>query len=198
MNTDAIIPLLLTYRYWILFPLTFIEGPIISLIAGLFVANGTLSLLPTYIILCLGDIVPDTLYFGVGTLGRSADFLSRYLHRFGFSEKRLLSIERLWQQHTFKSVLFSKWAYGLSTPLLMTAGLAKIPVGTFLRIVIPVVLIQYAILLMIGYEFGSSYAIINTYIQDAGWLVAIGVIVFLVLYFFVSQHVKRVFLRESR
>ncbi len=198
MNIDAVIPLLLAYRYWILFPLAFIEGPIVSLIAGLFVAKGTLSLLPTYILLCLGDIVPDTLYFGIGILGRSANFLSRYLHRFGFSEKRLLSIERLWQQHTLKSVLLSKWAYGLSTPLLMTAGLAKIPIGKFLRFVIPVVLTQYAILLMIGYEFGTSYIMIGAYIQDAGWLVALIVIIFLTAYFFVSQHAKRALLRESQ
>jgi len=196
MITASPLALLTAYRYWILFPLAFIEGPVISLIAGLFVAQGTLSPLPTYAILCLGDIIPDMLYFGIGRLSHSVRFLSYFVRRFGFSGERLIAVEHLWQRHTFKSVLIAKWAYGLSTPLLMTAGLARLSTKKFILHIIPIVLTQYAILLVVGYYFGSSYQVINTYIQDAGWFIAIAVVIFIILYFYASRYAKRLFFRN--
>lgn len=194
----SVFPLLMAYRYWILFPLAFIEGPIVALIAGLFVSKGTLSIVPTYIILCFGDFIPDVLYFGLARLSHHSGFFVRYLHRFGFSKERISAIEHLWQHHTFKSALIAKWAYGMSTPLLMTAGLSRLPARKFLRTIIPIIMTQYAILLVIGYYFGSSYQMISTYIQNAEWLIAIGVIVFLVAYFFVARSAKKALLRDTK
>lgn len=189
--------LLHTYRYWVLFPLAFFEGPIISLIAGLFVSQGYLEVIPTFIILSLGDIIPDILYYGIGRLSHRANFLARYGHRFGIGKDRLAAIERLWHRHTFKSVLFSKWAYGMSTPLLLSAGLARVPTGKYISSVIPIVLTQYAALLAVGYYFGSSYQLISAYIQDAGWVIAGGVVIFIIIYFFVARSAKRELLRET-
>lgn len=198
MISASPVALLLAYRYWILFPLAFIEGPIVALIAGLFVSHGELSLLPTYIILCLGDIVPDVLYFGIGRLSHNTNFLKRYGPRFGITSLRLSALEHLWHTHTFKSVLLSKWAYGMSTPLLMTAGLARLPVRKYVIRIIPIAMTQYAILLVIGYYFGSSYRIISTYIEEAGWLVAAGIVIFVIIYFFASRYAKRVLLRDIK
>lgn len=197
MTPASLLALLHTYRYWVLFPLAFFEGPIIALIAGLFVSQGYLEAFPTYIILSLGDIVPDTLYYWIGRLSHQANFLARYGHRFGISKDRLHAIEQLWQRHTFKSVLFSKWAYGMSTPLLLSAGLARVPAKKYISYIVPIVLMQYAVLLVIGYYFGSSYQLISMYVKDAGWVIAAGVVIFLVIYFIVARSAKRKLLRET-
>jgi len=190
--------LLLAYRYWILFPLALVEGPVVSIIAGLLVAHGTFALLPTFIIIFLGDSIPDALFYVIGRLSHRGNFLKRFGHRFGITEHRLAAMERLWQHHTAKSVMLSKWAYGLSTPLLLSAGLVRLPARKYFSYVVPLAMAQSAALLAIGYYFGSSYQIISKYIEGAGWIISAGVAVFLFIYFFASRYAKRTFLQETK
>lgn len=190
--------LLIAYRYWILFPLAAVEGPIIAVIAGWLVSRGMLQFLPTFIILFFGDFLPDLFYFWVGHKMHRMEFIARYGVRFGITSTQLQSIEYLWHSHTLKSALFSKWAYGMSTPLLMSAGFSKLPLRSFLSAIIPVIFFQYLILLIVGYYFGSSYQVVSRYLQGAEWVVALGVLLFIVLYLFVTRFIKQKFLRSTQ
>lgn len=196
MNTP-LLALLLAYRYWILFPLAFIEGPVVALAAGWFVSLGYLNIVPTFIILLFGDLAPDTLYFWIGHWVHKANFLQRYGPRVGITEHRLKGIEHLWHTHTFKSALLAKWAYGMSTPLLMSAGLARLPTKKFLPYVTFITAVQYAVMLAAGYYFGSSYLMISRYIQNAEWIVAGVVLLLLFAYFFVSRYARRSLLKNT-
>ncbi len=197
MSSVSLVSLLLKYRYWILFPAAAIEGPVVAIIAGFFVSLGYLQPLPSYIILLFGDIIPDTFYYWLGHLSHQVNFLKRHGHRVGITENRLKTIEHLWQRHTFKSALLSKWAYGMSTPLLMSAGLARLSLKKFLLSVVSITIIQYGLLMIGGYYFGSSYQLLNTYIKDAGLVVAAVVVVLLAVYFLASRYAKRVLLRDT-
>ena len=198
MISASPVALLLAYRYWILFPLALVEGPVVSIIAGLLVARGTFALIPAYTIIFLGDAIPDALYYMFGRLSHRGDFLRRHGHRFGITEHRLAAMEHLWQHHTAKSVMLSKWAYGLSTVLLISAGLVRLPSRKYFSYVVPLAMAQSAVMLTIGYYFGSSYQIISRYIEGAGWIVAAGVVIFLVIYFFASRYARRIFLQETK
>lgn len=198
MLTASPVALLLAYRYWILFPLALVEGPVVSIIAGLLVSHGTFALVPTFIILFLGDAIPDALYYSIGRLSHRGNFLKRHGHRFGITEHRLAAMERLWRHHTAKSVMLSKWAYGLSTALLLSAGLVRLPARKYFSYVVPLAMAQSAALLAIGYYFGSSYQLVSKYIEGAGWIVAAGVVIFLVIYFFATRYAKRTFLQDTK
>lgn len=198
MFSASPLPLLLTYRYEILFPLALVEGPIVSILAGMLVAHGTLSLVPTYVILFLGDALPDALYYLIGRWSGRTKFLERFGKRFAITEHRLAAIEHLWQHHTHKSVMLSKWAYGLSTPLLISAGLVRLPARKYFASVVPLALAQSAVLLTVGYYFGASYLAISKVIKGAGWIVAVGVAIFLTIYLVIGQYVKRSFLKETK
>jgi len=198
MISASPIALLLAYRYWILFPLALVEGPVVSIIAGLLVSRGIFALVPAYIIIFLGDALPDSIYYVIGRLSHRRNFLKRFGHRFGITEHRLAAMEYLWQHHTAKSVMLSKWAYGLSTVLLISAGLVRLPYRKYFSYVVPLAMAQSAVMLAIGYYFGSSYQIISKYIEGAGWIVAAGVVIFLVIYFFASWYAKSIFLQDIK
>ncbi|MFA5272648.1 MAG: hypothetical protein WC353_00635 [Candidatus Peribacter sp.] len=198
MLSASPIALLLAYRYWILFPLALVEGPMVSIIAGLLVSQGIFALVPAYTIIFLGDSLPDTLYYIAGRLSHKGNFLKRYGHRFGITEHRLAALEYLWQHHTVKSVMISKWAYGLSTVLLLSAGLVRLPSRKYFSYVVPLAMAQSAALLALGYFFGSSYLVISKYIEGVGWIVTAGIVVFLVMYFFASRYAKRTFLQATK
>ena len=190
MDQSGIIQLLMHYRYLILFPLAAFEGPIISLFAGILVSLGYFNPFIAYIILLLGDLVPDTIYYYVGRHGNSKTFLAKHGHKVGITEKRFETIEYLWKEHGFKTMFMSKLAYGLSTPFLITAGLSGMTLGRFYLFTIPVTVIQYAAFMLLGFYFGSSYEIISQYFKSAEIVIAGLAIVAIAAYYFFSIYMK--------
>lgn len=170
--------LLLKYRYWVFFPLSLVEGPIVAMTAGFFIHLGYLSILPSYVLLILGDFVPDSICYLVGRYNHRS--LEKHLARSTFLSKNLNRIENLWHKHTFKTMLFTKLAYGLSLPLLIISGKAKLPYKIFVRAALLVSFAQYAIFLTIGYYFGKSYELWGRYVKYTGiGITIIGVILVL-------------------
>ena len=49
----------------------------------------------------------------------------------------------------------------------------------------------------VGYFFGASYATLSSVIGYAGWIVAAGVAIFIVLYFLLLRFTKNVFLKQT-
>src|ERR1700679_3523723 len=66
---DHIIYLLTQYRYFILFPLAIVEGPILAVVAGFLCINGFLNLFIVYPIIVLGDIIGDSIVYMFGRWG---------------------------------------------------------------------------------------------------------------------------------
>ena len=71
---------LIRYKYQVIFPIAVFEGPIITLICGFLLSLGYLSLIPTLIIVFLGDVISDTFLFGVGRYGRKIVEKIKFLH----------------------------------------------------------------------------------------------------------------------
>ena len=190
MNSEFILSLLLAYKYWIFFPLALLEGPILALAAGFLISVGFFNPIPVFLLLFLSDAIRDTLYYYMGHFGKGMKFITRNAHRVGFTDARIIAVEKLWHRHTFKAVVLSKWALGLSTPLLAFAGFSKVPVKKYFLYCIVVAGANYAFLLTLGYEFGQSYTILIRYVEYGGLIVAAGVALFIAAYMFVL-HIAR-------
>jgi membrane protein DedA with SNARE-associated domain len=189
----ALITILLKYRYLILFPLAAFEGPIVAFAAGFLISMGYLNIFAAYGIVLLGDFIPDGIYYYIGRFGHEKEYVARFGKKFGITESRFKMIEKLWHEHGFKAMFFSKLAYGLSTPFLITAGLAKVPVRKFFSYAVPITMINYALMLGLGYYFGNSYSAISKYIKGASVLIAIAGVMLFAGYFFFMRFVKKTF-----
>lgn len=160
------------YRYILVFISAAIEGPLVAIFVGFLISLGQLSLLPTYIILLFGDIIPDTFYYYVGLLGNRWSVAERYGKYLNISDAHLKTLSHLMHNHGGKTMALGKLAYGLSTPILISAGLVKLPLKRFLSYVIPVTIVQYAVFLTLGYYFGSSYVALKHYFAYAEFVIA--------------------------
>lgn len=197
MSLDAVIPLVVEYRYWILFPLACFEGPLVSIIIGFLAAGGYFNPFLAYAILVLGDMVPDTGYYFVGRWGHKASFIARYASKVGITEVRFAVIDRLWHKHPGKTMWTSKLAYGLSTPFLVSAGLTGMPLGKFLWYAVPITLVQYALLMAIGYFFGSSYALVSKAFSGIEIVIA-ALVVGGGLYYLLTRFMRSRLLKEEK
>ncbi|MCX6813212.1 MAG: hypothetical protein NTV77_01855 [Candidatus Azambacteria bacterium] len=181
---EYIVLLLTKYGYFILFPLAAIEGPIVSLVVGFLIYLGYLKFLPAYVILLLGDLIPDTIYYYIGRFGSERKFMEKY-------GPRLNLIKKLWQEHGRKTMFLSKLAYTLSVPFLISAGLVKMPYRKFISYAFPVTLFQYGVIMAIGYFLGHSYKLAEQYIEYAYMIVAAVLIIFIISYVFVVKYTRR-------
>ncbi|MEK7150920.1 MAG: VTT domain-containing protein [Patescibacteria group bacterium] len=178
---DTIPQLLMAYGYALLFPIAIIEGPIISIIAGLLVAGGFLNLYITYGVLIFGDLVGDTLYYSIGRYGGNY-FVKRWGWLLNIDGSKLLRLEENFNTHSAKWLFFAK-AQGLGSAILVAAGVIKMPFGRFLWLNFLATICKSAIFLAIGFYFGKAYVSINGYINKFGIITIFLIIVGGILYF---------------
>ena len=77
---EHFIALLLQYKYFFLFPIAIIEGPIISILAGVLIARGVMDPWVSYTLLVLGDLIGDGFYYAIGRFG-GRPVLNKWGHR---------------------------------------------------------------------------------------------------------------------
>lgn len=187
----GLISLILTYRYVILFPLACLEGPLLALVVGFLIHGGYFAILPAFLLMCAGDFFPDIFYYYLGHFGKSKNILERYGSKSQFVTKNFPIIEKLWHEHGFKMMFLSKLAYGISTPLLISAGLTRMTLRRFMAYAFPITLFQYGIILTLGYYLGSSYSLVANDIKLVGLIITGSLIVFIVIYVAVQKYARR-------
>lgn len=197
MTPDTIIQLIIEYRYWILFPLACIEGPMLAFIAGTLIALGYFNPFAVFGILVLGDVLPDISYYFLGRYGKQKSLIERFGPRIGITPERFEVARTLWFGHTFKTMLITKFAYGLSTPLLVTAGLVHLPFNRFWQSSVPLSILQYVILLALGYFLGASFALVESSLARVQLIIAAVAVLFAV-YYFVTSSFRKKFLAEQK
>ena len=188
---QSVLDLIITYRYWVLLPLAFFEGPIVALFAGFLVSFGYFNFLLTYCILILGDFLPDIVYYFLGRYGNRRNLVAKYGKYFGVKKNTEEFMTHLWHNHAGKTMFLSKLAYGLSTPFLISAGLVRMPFKRFMRYAVPISIFQYGLLLFLGYHFGNSYQLLGSYVQYAELALAALAIALLAGYMFFFKYAKK-------
>lgn len=154
--------LLLEYKYAIMLPVSIIEGPILSMVAGFFIHAGVLALIPSLLVLMLGDLIGDVLWYW---LGRSYGhgFISRFGKYVSITEENISTVQRIFHRYHTPILLFSKLTMGLGFPgaTLFTAGLAHVPFWRFMALNTVGQVVWTGLLIAIGYYLGQLYLQIN-------------------------------------
>lgn len=162
---EEIVSLLLLYKYLILFPLMVLEGPIVTVIAGFLISLGTMSWTAAYIIIVIGDLVGDLMFYYIGKIGR-LKWVRRWGKYIGLTEYRVERVEKFFKEHPGKTLLFGKFSHVVGAPVIIAAGMAKMPILHFLWWNFLGTLPKSLILLLLGFYFGQAYVLINRYLND--------------------------------
>ncbi len=196
MDFAAAVILLEQYRYFILFPIACFEGPMIAFIAGTLIPLGYFSVVPLIITLIFADVIPDLAYYFFGRWGKERSLIEKMGPKLKITPERFEVVRNLWHTHPFKTMAVTKFAYGLSTPLLITAGLAHLPFNTFWRYSAVLAAFQYSVLVGLGYFFGGYFATVESTLVRAEMLVAAAAIVF-AGYYIIVRRVRAQFLKKE-
>ena len=167
LSTTAIIALLIKYRYFLIFPIAFLEGPIISMVVGFLIYAGYLSGIVAFGLLILADLVGDSFYYFLGRFGRKR-FLTKYGRYIGMNEARILVLEKQFEKNHWKILAVGK-TQAIGSLILVAAGVAKAPFDKFLWYNLLGSFPKTLIFILIGYFFGHGYLEINKFSGYTGW-----------------------------
>jgi membrane protein DedA with SNARE-associated domain len=177
LSDSQALTLILHYKYAILFPIAFAEGPMIMFLSGVWLHLGYFSLIPLYCTLFLGDWLADFLWYALGYYA-TGPLLKKYGKFLGVTEEVFQKIEGLFSRHPNKIIFISKvtMGFGFALATLLAAGAVKVPVKRFGLMTFLGGLIWVGLLLSIGYFFGNLYGIINEKFQVISVVAAVAAI----------------------
>jgi len=163
IDLDIVRTWLLVYGYFVLFPITIVEGPIITILAAFLASQGYLDVVLVYLIAVAGDIVGDLLYYTVGRYGRTG-IVDRWGHLIGLTHERLEYATRSFDVRSGKMLLFGKLTHAIGWVVLMAAGAARMPLGRFVKFNLAGSIVKCLALVLVGYYAGQAYRTIDSYI----------------------------------
>jgi len=188
LTTNNILLLLFSYGYLIYFLLAVVEGPIVTIIAGLLISLKYFNFFLIYGLAILGDLFGDILYYQIGRFGRKR--LTERGRLLSVKAEQVKKIEEHFKQHAGKTFLFAKWTHVVGAPILMAAGVTGVPLKKFIWFnflgTVPKVLVFIAI----GYYFGQAYQQIDKYFGYATLSFWIIVALIALIYFLRKKFAK--------
>ena len=197
MDANAATELILQYRYWILIPLTFIEGPVVAFVAGTLASLQYFNIYALAVLFFVRDIGMDAVYYALGHYGGKTGFALRMMKKLGIKEDHLDEIRAVWDKNPGKTMFIGKLSYGIAQAFIVLAGTVGMPLKIFFKYGIIVAIVQYGGLLALGFFFGSSLggsaAKIITNIQ----YVIAGATLFISGYYIFSWYMRRKFYKEE-
>lgn len=181
--------MLLTYKYLIVVPLAIIEGPIISVISGFLTTLGVFNPLLIFVVMVLGDIIGDAIYYYIGYSGK------RMFHYFKINEEKVEKAKLYFKNNHKKAIAGSKIMWGIGTAGLIAAGALHVPYKRYFKTCALYSLAQSFIMILLGVFFGQSYVIIGKYLDyyTAGAsIIALFVILFIFFQIYRKKENKKI------
>jgi membrane protein DedA with SNARE-associated domain len=156
MHLESLTRALIHYRYWILIPLALLEGPMVAFVTGTLSSLGYFNLYVAFWMFVVKDMAVDGLYYYLGRFAGKKPFVTRLLTRARVTGDELQHVRFLWDRHGWRTMFVGKLSLGLSPAFLAVAGIVALPAAIFFRYAVGVALIQYGVLLGLGFYFGHA------------------------------------------
>jgi membrane protein DedA with SNARE-associated domain len=198
MSIDFVTHLILQYRYWILIPLSFIEGPVVAFVAGTFASVGLFNIYFLAALFFVRDVGLDGVYYAIGHFGGHTKFTERMLTKIGITDDHLEQVRVLWVKRPFMTMFIGKLSYGIASAFIVVAGMVKMPLRIFFKYGIMVAILEYGTLLFAGYFLGASLGGTATRIIDnVQYAIAFFAVVISGYYLF-SWYIRGKFLKTDK
>lgn len=189
MSPETLTALILEYRYWILIPLCFLEGPIVAFAAGALASLGYFNVYALAALFFVRDLGMDGVYYYIGWRARAHALVKRLLAKIRIDEEELGRIRELWMHRPWVTMFLAKVSYGIASTFIMLAGMIEMPLKPFFGYGALVTMIQYGGLLVLGYEYGAMFGTVSRLITNFQYAILILAILG-TAYFFLNKYFR--------
>jgi len=174
--------------YVIIFFGIMIEGDIILFTAGFLTHQGYFDIGMVFILLFLGAIIGDNIWYVLGELmGEKKLFLKVKK----FIERATSPFDEHLKNRTARTIFISKFAYGLYRPIILKAGAMKISFGKFIEADLMATLIWIFLIGGLGYLSSASFLAFRHYLRYTELTLLLGIAIFILISYVITKISKK-------
>lgn len=196
MGPEHLTQLILDYRYWILIPLSIVEGPVVAFVAGTLASLGYFNIFVLVLFFFARDMIMDAFYYALGYYGGKTAIAQKMLRKIGVEESHLEDIRKLWEKHAGKTMFLGKLSYGIASSFIAFAGTVHMPLKKFFGWGAVVALVQFGTLLFLGYFFGEALGETENIIDIIHYVIG-GITIAGIAYYIFSRYMRKELVREA-
>lgn len=152
---SALEPLLTQHGPLIFLLLAVIEGPIATIAAAALAQKGVMDIRLVLALAVLGDLVGDMLLYLAGRFGPGL-LPSGLCRRINLDGHLLRPMAAAFARSGWRLLIVAKWTHVAGLPTLVAAGMARMPVPSFLLCSLLATLPKVAVLCLTGWSFGLA------------------------------------------
>jgi membrane protein DedA with SNARE-associated domain len=149
------------------------------------ITQGVLQPVVSVILIVLGAIGEQLLWFWVGLKLGENHFISKWGHKLSHRFDPHLV------HRTFHSLAISKFIYGFHRAVLIRSGMLKIGLKKFVKASIPATLIWLSIIGTLGFIFSASLGVLKYYLKYGELVLLLIILIFFVADYFVSKRLAK-------
>jgi membrane protein DedA with SNARE-associated domain len=153
---------LMAYGGALVLPLSVIEGPVVSVVAGFVSARGYLDWYWALLLLVCGDLIGDAICYWIGYRGGTP--LARLGRTLGLRGGLSPELRRDLRQNAGKMLLIGKWTHSIGCVVLIGSGMLRLPLPRFLLINLFATIPKSAVLLGLGFFVGENFPLIERHV----------------------------------
>ena len=158
----------------LILPLSVIEGPVVSILAGFLSAEGYFHWYWALCLLVSGDLLGDLIYYWIGRTGRGP--LVELARRIGLRRTIPLKVQDGLVHNAAKMLFIGKWTHSIGFLVLTGSGMLRVPLPRFMFFNLLATVPKSAVLFCIGYFAGNYHPLLVRHAAAATLLLcAVGV-----------------------
>jgi len=167
--------LITTHGLAILAPLSILEGPVVSIIAGWLVSLSLLQAVPVFLCLVAGDMIGDCALYYAGRNARVDRWpvIGRFLR---VRRATLVPLIRRFRDSSVRILIIGKLTHAAGFAVLLAAGAARVPFRTFFVVNLLVTIPKSLAFLALGYGFGAAHAQLANWLSWGSALLVLGLV----------------------
>lgn len=179
--------------YFLVFFGMFFEGDILLYTASFVTFQGLVNFHMMLLTTLMGVILGDLTWFWIGQRYKNSKILTNH-----WINRLAKPFDQQLQQRTFRTILVSKFIYGLHHAILIRAGALNLPKKYFFKIDLISNAIWISIIGLLGYFSSASFSLIKNYLYYAEVAIFAGMIFFFIFWHYISHLVKKCLLLPSK
>jgi membrane protein DedA with SNARE-associated domain len=177
----TLVPWVIAHGYFIFYFFTIIEGPFVTVAAGIASALGYYNLAIIVFIAIAGDLTADIVYYFIGYYSRNL-IIERHGHRFGLTKERVEKISKMVHTHFLKTMLIVKIS-PFAVPGLIAIGASHITLWRFIKISLLITGPKSLLFALLGFYSGKAYTYLESSIKNTSYAIGCMILIILIGYF---------------
>ncbi|SRR3989339_502782 len=189
----ALVPWVITHGYFILFFATLVEGPLVTIAAGVASGLGYYNIVIIILIAIAGDLTADIIYYLIGYHSRSL-IIERFGHYIGITKERMEKVGGMVHEHFGKTMLAVKLSPFIAIPGLIAVAASHPSLKKYIKISLLITTPKSILLALLGFYSGQAYIYLADTITDG--LYAAGALTLVIVVIYVAY--RKIFSRVAK